>query len=62
MKEYATDFFFHLFFRPLGMLLLKKGGFVTANGPIKVSGSHPALLRRHAPKHCNLFRSGFFIC
>ncbi len=61
MKKYITHFALNLFVGSLRVLAAKESGFVTAHRPIKPVGGAPALLRRHSPKHRNLFRTGLFI-
>ncbi len=61
MGKYAAHFVLNFFFRPLGMLALQESRLVPPHRPIKPVRRPPALLRRHAPKYCDLLWTRFFI-
>ena len=61
MGENAADFLLDPLCRPGGMLAFQEGGFMPAHRPVEAMSGLPALLRRHAPKNLELFRTGLFV-
>ncbi len=61
MRKNPAHFVLDSLLRPLWMLAVDECRLVPPHGPVKLLRRLPALLRRHAPKHFDLFGTGLFI-
>src|SRR5258706_7463805 len=61
MEENVAHLFLEALLRPIRVLAVEEGRFMSAHRPVKSVRGLPALLGRHAPEDFDLLRTGLFV-